>query len=199
MGAYSPAPVVEGAALDKVIETILVPTLHALRREGIDFRGTLYAGLMMTKGGPRVLEYNVRFGDPETQVILPRMTGDLGLLLAAAADGKLSDHGPIDIDERAAVGVVMASKGYPGSYQAGKLISGLEEAGAMDDVEVYHAGTRLRTGDIVTAGGRVLCVTALGDSLAEARDQAYRGVSEIDFEGAYSRTDIANRALAGAR
>ncbi|MDJ0974280.1 MAG: phosphoribosylamine--glycine ligase [Planctomycetota bacterium] len=198
MGAYSPAPVVEGALLDKVIKTILVPTMHGLRQDGIDYRGTLYAGLMITRGGPRILEYNVRFGDPETQVILPRITSDFGELLFAAADKKLADYGTIEESPDACVGIVLASEGYPGKYHAGKPISGLDTAGAMPGVAVCHAGTSQRDGRLVTAGGRVLCVTATGPGIAEAREAAYAGVKQIDFEGAYYRTDIANRALSRA-
>jgi phosphoribosylamine--glycine ligase len=195
MGAYSPAPVVEGAMLDKIVKTILVPTLHALKREGIAYRGALFTGLMMTKGGPRVLEYNCRFGDPETQVILPRIKSDLGLVFAAVADGKLDTMDALDIDDRAAVGVVVASEGYPAHYQVGKTICGLDAAEALDGVEIYHAGTRDRGGQIVTSGGRVLCVTALGDGFRTARDQAYAAVGKIRFEGAYTRDDIASRVL----
>ncbi len=195
MGAYSPAPVAEGAMLDKIIKTILVPTLHGLKREGVEYRGTLFAGLMITRGGPRVLEYNARFGDPETQVVLPRIKSDLGALLMAAADGKLRDVADVEIDERSAVGVVVASAGYPGGYQAGKEIRGLDAADAMDDVIVYHAGTREKDGVVTTAGGRVLCVTALGDSFDGARDRAYAAVDKIDFEGAFHRRDIGARGV----
>lgn len=195
MGAYSPAPIVEGAVLDKIVKTILVPTLHGLRSEGIDYRGALFAGLMMTKGGPRVLEYNVRFGDPETQVILPRVRGDFAQLLLAAAEKRLKDYVYEGEDPRSCVGIVMASGGYPAKYQAGKPIEGLEAAGAMEDVEVCHAGTSDRSGKMVTAGGRVLCVTALGDDLASARSKAYAATKAISFEGAYYRSDIGNRGL----
>lgn len=196
MGAYSPAPVAEGAALDKIIRTILVPTLHALRLEGIDFRGVLFCGLMMTKGGPRVLEYNVRFGDPETQVILPRIRNDMGLLLKAAADGKLDQfEAGLDLDPRAAVGVVMASAGYPGSYPVGRPVEGLDHAAGMQGVRVYHAGTSRKEERIVTAGGRVLCVTALADGHRAARDRAYEAVDAIRFEGGFHRSDIAHRVL----
>ena len=196
MGAYSPAPVVEGEMMDRIVRTVLVPTLHGMKREGAPFRGVLYAGLMITKGGPRVLEYNVRFGDPETQVLFPRMKGDLFEILCAAADGDLSRIDGLDLDERPCVGVVVASEGYPGAYQGGKEISGLKVAEAMEDVVVYHAGTRLSGERIVTAGGRVLCVSALGDDIEAARDRAYEGVDAIGFEGAYTRRDIGWRALA---
>ena len=195
MGAYSPAPVVTPALLERIERQILIPTLHALRLEGIDYRGTLYAGLMLTKGGPRLLEYNVRFGDPETQVILPRIKSDFALLLKAAADQTLADIDGIEFDDRTAVGVVMAAEGYPERYQTGKAISGLDQAGRLDDVQVYHAGTSDRSGQTITAGGRVLCVTALGDDVRAARDRSYEAVEQISWDGAYYRKDIAHRAL----
>ncbi len=196
MGAYSPAPVVEGDMTDRVIRSVLVPMIHGMKMEGVPFAGVLYAGLMITKGGPRVLEFNVRFGDPETQVILPRLRTDLFSILYAATEGRLADLGDLEVDPRACVGVVVASKGYPEAYQAGKTIQGLDEAAALEDVVVFHAGTR-QTGDrFVTAGGRVLCVSALGTGYREARDRAYAGVERIGFEGLYVRRDIAHRALA---
>ena len=198
MGAYSPAPVVEGEIMDRIVRTVLVPTLHGMKREGAPFRGVLYAGLMITKGGPRVLEYNVRFGDPETQVLLPRMKSDLFEILCAAADGDLSGIADLELDERPCVGVVVASEGYPGAYQGGKEINGLDAAADLDDVFVYHAGTRLSGDRIVTAGGRVLCVSALGDDIQAACDRAYEGVDAIGFDGAYTRRDIGWRVLARA-
>ena len=196
MGAYSPAPVVEvGDLMDRIVKTILIPTLHGLKREGIPFSGVLYAGLMITKGGPRVLEYNVRFGDPETQVLLPRMQNDLFGVLFAAAEGKLDEVEDIAVDPRTCVGVVMASGGYPGAYQGGKAIQGLDRAGARPDVLVYHAGTRRSGERLVTAGGRVLCVSALGEGFRGACDRAYEAVDDIHFEGAYCRRDIGWRAL----
>ncbi|HVG93300.1 MAG TPA: phosphoribosylamine--glycine ligase, partial [Planctomycetota bacterium] len=195
MGAYSPAPVLTDKILDVVVRTILVPVLHALKREGIEYRGVLYAGLMLTRGGPRVLEWNCRFGDPETQVILPRLTGDLGAVLLAAANGKLDAVEALEVDPRPVVGVVMASEGYPEAYKAGRPILGLDEAGRMEDVTVYHASTRRKDGALLTAGGRVLTVTALGRDFADARDRAYKGVGAISWEGEQHRTDIARRAL----
>lgn len=195
MGAYSPAPVVEGPVLDKVVRTVLVPMLHGLRTEGIEFRGVLYAGLMITKGGPRVLEFNVRFGDPEAEVILPRLSCDLFELLYTAAGDKLASIAEPTFDPRPCVGVVLASGGYPGPYQAGKRIEGLDVTEAMDDVRVYHSGTRLREDAIHTAGGRVLCATALGDDFAAARDRAYQAVDALHFENVYVRRDIAKRAI----
>ena len=196
MGAYSPAPIVEGAMLDKVVRDILVPVLNGLKMEGIPYRGVLYAGLMITKGGPRVVEFNARFGDPETEVMLPRLKSDLFEILHKAATGRLLELDAPDIDTRPCVGVVLASGGYPGSYQAGKPIYGLEDAAEEQDVFVYHAGTRRRDdGGLSTSGGRVLCVSALGKDYQAARDRAYRAVSKIRWEGAYHRTDIAHRVL----
>ncbi len=199
MGAYSPAPVVEGGDLmDRIIRSVLIPTLHGMKREGTPFSGVLYAGMMITKGGPRVLEYNVRFGDPETQVLLPRLKSDLFEILFAAADGNLSDIPDLELDDRACVGVVVSSAGYPGAYQGGKTITGLADAAALDGVEVFQAGTRISGDKMVTAGGRVLCVSALGDDIRTARDRAYEGIDVIAFDGAYHRRDIAHRALARA-
>lgn len=196
MGAYSPAPVVEGEMMDRIVRTVLVPTLHGMKREGTPFAGVLYAGLMITKGGPRVLEYNVRFGDPETQVLLPRIRSDLFEILYAAARGTLSGIEDLDVDPRPCVGVVVASAGYPGAYPGGKPISGLPEAEALEDVEVYQAGTRLRGDELVTAGGRVLCATALGEDFQTARNRAYEAVDRIAFDGATCRRDIGWRVLA---
>ncbi|RLB46289.1 MAG: phosphoribosylamine--glycine ligase, partial [Deltaproteobacteria bacterium] len=173
MGAYSPAPVVEGRMLDRIVRDVLVPVLDGLRKEGIEYRGVIYAGLMITKGGPRVIEFNARFGDPEAEVMFPRLKNDLFEILYTAADGKLSDELVPEFDERPCMGVIMASGGYPGPYTTGKPISGLETADALEDVAVFHAGTRKRSdGGTSTAGGRVLCVSALGKDLQEARDRA---------------------------
>jgi phosphoribosylamine--glycine ligase len=196
MGAYSPAPVLTEKILDVVVRTILVPTLHALKREAIPYRGVLYAGLMLTRSGPRVLEWNCRFGDPETQVVLPRVRGDLAALLLAAANGDLGGVESLDVDPRPVVGVVMASEGYPEAYKSGKAIHGLEAAARVEGVTVYHASTRRKDGTLQTAGGRVLTVTAIGDDFQDARDRAYRGVGAISWEGEQHRTDIAHRALA---
>ena len=195
MGAYSPAPVVEGDMMDRIIRTVLVPMVHGMKNQGAPFKGVLYAGMMITKGGPRVLEFNVRFGDPETQVLLPRIRSDLAEILLAAARGKLDEVADLEIDDRSCVGVVVASQGYPGAYQGGKTIDGLDAADAIDDVVVFHAGTRQTEGRMVTAGGRVLCVSALGDGFPAAREKAYEGVAAITFDGAYHRGDIGHRAL----
>lgn len=194
MGAYSPAPVVGESDWPAIRSRILEPTVAELRRRGIEYRGVLYAGLMFTANGPRVLEFNCRFGDPETQAILPRWDGDLGAALLACAAGRL-DPASIRWRPEACVTVVMAAAGYPGAYRKGDPIEGLEEAARLPGVTVFHAGTRLADGRVVTAGGRVLNVTALGAGIREARDRAYAAVERIRFEGAHFRRDIAERAL----
>ncbi len=194
MGAYSPAPVVTPEMEEHITRQILVPVVHALRVRGIRYRGVIYAGLMMTPGGPKVLEFNVRFGDPETQPILMRLKGDLVPALEAVVDGRLQETS-LEWDDRPAVCVVMASGGYPGSYEKGKPIIGLEDAAGMTDVAVFHAGTASADGRLVTDGGRVLGVTALGETVAEAKARAYDAVKKIQFDGAYYRTDIADRAI----
>ena len=195
MGAYSPAPVLTEKLLDVVVRTILVPILHSLKRENIEYRGVLYAGLMLTRSGPKVIEWNCRFGDPETQVILPRIRADVAELLLAAAKGTLDEVEGIDLDPRPVVGVVMASGGYPEAYAQGRAIRGLEKASAREGVTVLHAGTRKKDGEWQTSGGRVLTVTATGTDFADARDRAYAAVADISFEGEHHRTDIARRAL----
>jgi len=194
MGAYSPAPVVTEGLSALILEKILKPTVAGLKKRGIVYKGVLYAGLMITKDGPKVIEYNCRFGDPETQVVLPRLKTDFVNICMAVAQGKLS-HLNIEWDERPAACVVLASQGYPGNYPKGKPILGLEKAAKVPDAYVYHAGTSLEGGKVVTAGGRVLCVTGLGASIREAVEKAYEGVREIAFEGAHYRKDIAWRAL----
>ena len=195
MGAYSPAPVVTPEVMDRVVKEVLVPTVHAMNKEGRPFKGVLYAGLMMTEQGPKVLEYNVRFGDPEAQPLLMRLDCDLVDLLDAVVDGCL-DEADIRWDSRAAVCVVMASGGYPGEYEKGKPISGLDDAARIDDVQVFHAGTAVKGDEIVTAGGRVLGVTALGESTAAAIDRAYEAVGKIGWDGVQFRKDIGAKALA---
>ncbi len=195
MGAYSPAPLVDAEMLSWIEENVLVPTVHAMKRSRHPFRGVLYAGLMATNQGPKVLEYNVRFGDPECQPILMRLQSDLVDLLEATVDGRLDEIEPLQWDPRPAVCVVMASEGYPGPYEKGKVITGLDEAAALDDVKVFHAGTAIRDGKVVSAGGRVLGVTALGKSIATAKLQAYRGVKCIRWPGAWCRKDISDKAI----
>jgi phosphoribosylamine--glycine ligase len=197
MGAYCPAPLGTPELLQQIDEDVLVPTVHALKRSRRPFRGVLYAGIMVTNQGPRVLEFNCRFGDPETQPLLMRLKTDLLDLLEAAVDGRL-DEFPADRlewDPRPAVCVVMASQGYPGPYLKGKLITGLEDAARLPDVKVFHAGTRVENGLPLTDGGRVLGVTALGDTLAAAKRRAYDAVARIHFQGAFFRRDIADKAL----
>lgn len=200
MGAYCPAPLGTPEVMQEVEQHILVPTVHALKRSRRPFRGVLYAGLMLTNQGPRVLEFNCRFGDPETQPLLMRLRSDLLDLLEAAVDGTLEDFADdrLDWDPRHAVCVVIASQGYPGPYGKGKVITGLAEVARMPDVKIFHAGTRLENGLVVTDGGRVLGVTALGDTLAAARNLAYEAVSRIHFQGAFFRRDIAERAVTAA-
>ncbi|MBU0686984.1 MAG: phosphoribosylamine--glycine ligase [Candidatus Margulisbacteria bacterium] len=194
MGAYSPAPVVTDALMKKINDEILIPTIKGMEKEGVPYKGVLYCGVMVTKDGPSVLEFNVRFGDPETQVILPRMKTDIVDLFDAVIDGKLKDK-KIDWENKDCVCVVMASGGYPGKYEKGIEIKGLEAAAKLKDTVVFHAGTALDGEKIVTSGGRVLGVTALGKGIKAAIDAAYAAVSKISFEGAHYRKDIGKRAL----
>jgi phosphoribosylamine--glycine ligase len=196
MGAYSPAPVVTPALHEEVMRTVMEPTVRAMAAEGRPYRGVLYAGLMITSGGIKVLEYNARFGDPEAQPILLRMKGDLLPVLEACIDGRL-DTVSVGWHDDAAVCVVLASGGYPGAYPTGLPISGLEEAGREEGVVVFHAGTAERDGRIVTAGGRVLGVTARGATIRLAIDRSYRAAAKISFEGMHYRRDIGHRALRG--
>lgn len=198
MGAYSPAPVVTGSLNDEILEKILKPTVAALKRMGIVYKGVLYAGLMVTSEGPKVIEYNCRFGDPETQVVLPRLKTDFVNICMAVAQGKLS-HLNIEWDERPAACVVMASEGYPGAYPKGKVIEGLEKAASHTDSYVFHAGTAWDGDKTVTSGGRVLCVTGLGATIKEALDHAYQSIGDIHFQGAHFRKDIGWRALTNNR
>jgi phosphoribosylamine---glycine ligase len=195
MGAYCPAPLVDDDRLHWIEEHVLVPTVHAMRRAGRPFRGVLYAGLMMTNQGPKVLEYNARFGDPECQPLLMRLKTDLVDVLEAAITGRLGEIEPLEWDPRPAVCVVMASEGYPGEYTKGHPIRGLEEAAKLPDVKVFHAGTRSQDGRVVTAGGRVLDVTALGESIALAKLHSYTAVKCIRWPGAWCRKDISDKAV----
>lgn len=194
MGSYSPTPVITQDIIDFAVEKILIPTVHELRKDGRPFRGCLYAGLMLTHQGPKVLEYNVRLGDPETQVILMRLKSDLGKVLYAAADGKLDELEPLEWDPRPAVCVVMASAGYPGDYEKRKPIRGLEDVDKIADTKVFHAGTISSAGQVLTDGGRVLGVTALGDDLSQAKLRAYQAVKCIRWDGAWCRKDISDKA-----
>jgi len=197
MGAYCPAPLVDDAMLHLIEEHVLVPTVHAMKRARHPFRGVLYAGLMITNQGPKVLEYNVRFGDPECQPLLMRLKSDLLDVLEATVEGRLDELAPLEWDPRPAVCVVMASEGYPGKYDRGLPIRGLEEAAEVPNVKVFHAGTAIQNGQIVTNGGRVLGVTALGSSIPAAKLQAYTAVKSIRWSGAWCRKDISDKASLG--
>jgi len=196
MGAYSPVDFVDRPTERRIVEGILRATVAALEAEGIRYRGVVYAGLMLTDDGPKVLEFNARFGDPETQVLMPRLRANLGELLLACLEGNLS-HYRLAWAPEACVGVVLASSGYPGSSRTGMAISGLEAAAAMESVEVFHSGTVARNGRVVTAGGRVLTVTALGSDLPQARERAYEACDVIGFDGKTYRTDIATGPAQG--
>jgi phosphoribosylamine--glycine ligase len=198
MGAFSPANNWNSKLQAQFETEIMRPLLRGFLQEGIKFRGLLYPGLMITSEGPRVLEFNCRFGDPETQALLPRMKSDLLPLLEATIDGKIDPAKPdaIEWDTRAAVTVVLASAGYPGKYETGKSISGLEDAAKLEDVQIFHAGTKRANGEIRTAGGRVLAVTALGSTIEDARERVYTAVSRIHFENCQYRRDIALSAVA---
>jgi len=197
MGAYCPAPKATAELMAKIESEVFVPVVHAMKRGRYPFNGLLYGGIILTNQGPRVLEFNARFGDPETQPLLIRLKSDLLDLLEAVIDENLGDLDDAKVvwDARPAVCVVMASNGYPGKYETGKPIAGLDEVSKMADVKVFHAGTRLDNGRVLTDGGRVLGVTALGDTLAHAKTRAYEAVSKISFKGAHYRTDIADKAL----
>lgn len=194
MGAYSPAPFATQELMDEVIGNILIPTVHTMRRNNAEFRGVLYAGLMLTQQGPKVLEFNVRLGDPEAQTILMRLKSDLCDVLCAAADGKLKDLPSLEWDERTAVCVVMASEGYPGPISTGHPLRGLDDAARLPDTKVFHAGTAVQKGEIVNTGGRVLGVTALGKDVSEAKRKAYEAVKCIRWHGAWCRKDISDKA-----
>jgi phosphoribosylamine--glycine ligase len=194
MGTYSPAPFLTAAELQTVGDAILQPWLRGCVTDGIDFRGLLYPGVMLTKNGPKVLEFNARFGDPETQVYLTRLENDLVELLLASTEGRLANM-ELKWSPLASVCVVMASGGYPGNYPKGKPITGLAAANALPNTKVFHAGTALKDGQVVTNGGRVLGVTALGKDLRTAQTAAYAAVEKIHFEGAQFRRDIAAKAL----
>ena len=194
MGAYSPTPVVTDALLQQIERDILVPAVDALVREGVDYKGVLYAGLMLTQNGPKVLEFNCRFGDPETQPLMMRLKSDLLEVMLAVAEGRL-DRVELKWDPRPALCVVAASGGYPGDYRTGLPVSGIADADAMRDVKVFQAGTRAEGKTILTDGGRVLSVTALGNTIADAKKRAYEALAKIHFEGMYYRKDIGRQAV----
>jgi phosphoribosylamine--glycine ligase len=198
MGAYSPTPVVTDALLRQIEKDILVPAVDGLVREGIEYKGVLYAGLMLTASGPRVLEFNCRFGDPETQPLMMRLKSDLVDVMLATAEGRL-DEVTLKWDPRPALCVVATSRGYPGKYPTGVPISGIEKADSIPDVKVFQAGTRADGKTVVTDGGRVLGVTALGTTTAEAQRRAYQAISHIHFDGMHYRKDIGWRAVAAAK
>lgn len=194
MGCYSPVPAVDETLFNSIIDGIIGPTVQAMAAEGNPYTGTLYGGIILTERGPETLEYNCRFGDPETQVVLPRLESDLLEILLATVEGRLDEVRP-RWSPQACICVVVASGGYPGSYEKGKVITGLDAANEDPLVQVFHAGTALQDGQVVSAGGRVLGVTALGDDLRQAKDRAYAAIEKIDFEGMYCRRDIGWRAL----
>jgi phosphoribosylamine--glycine ligase len=190
MGLVSPVPFVTQRLMRQIESRVLLPALHGLRIEGIEYRGVLYAGLMITEAGPRVLEFNCRFGDPETQGIVRRLGSDLVPLLLAVARGELEKEAPPEWDARACVGVVAAAQGYPDKYEKGHVVQGLREAGEVEDAVVFQAGTRSDRGQTLTNGGRVLCVTALGTDVSAARERAYRAFDRVHWSGKYGRRDI---------
>jgi len=204
MGAYSPAPIVTQELFDKILHKIIYRIIDGLAKEGVDYKGALYAGIMIASDGPKVLEFNVRFGDPENQAIMPRLKSDLVEVMLATTEGKLSRFKRLLWDKRACVCVVCASGGYPGYYEKGKEILGLQEVDRMKDVVVFHAGTKIRESGVrsqglgvkyITNGGRVLGVTGLGNTIKEAIDKTYQAVEKIHFEGMHYRRDIGYRAI----
>jgi len=196
MGAYSPTPVVTEAMLRQIERDILVPVVDGLRRDGIEYSGVLYAGLMITQKGPKVLEFNCRFGDPEAQPLMMRLKSDLLEVMLAVAENRL-DTMTLEWDERPALAVVATSGGYPGPYKGGMPITGIAQADALPDVKVFQAGTKLVDGQVVTDGGRVLAVTALGNTIADAQQRAYAALKHISFEGMHHRRDIGHWAIRG--
>lgn len=194
MGAYSPAPVLPDKDLEQMADLTVRPVLRELARDGHPYKGVIYAGLMMTASGPRVLEYNVRFGDPECQPLLCRFNGDLATVMQQCASGRL-DPATVSFASQSALGIVLAARGYPGKYPKGMVISGLEEAEAMPGVKVFHAGTKVENMRWVSDGGRVLCVTAIGRDLADARKKAYEGIEQIRMRDSFYRKDIGDKGL----
>jgi phosphoribosylamine--glycine ligase len=196
MGAYSPTPVVTEKLLTQIEREILVPTVDGMIREGIDYKGVLYAGLMLTSAGPKVLEFNCRFGDPETQPLMMRLKSDLLEVMLAVAEGRL-DQVELKWDPRPSLSVVATSRGYPGKYMTGAPITGITDADGMADVKVFHSGTRFDGTHVVTDGGRVLSVTAIGNTIQQAQKRAYEAMSKIQFEGMHYRRDIGHWAVSG--
>jgi len=194
MGAYSPAPIVTADILKEIMQKIVYRSIDGLVKGGVDYRGVLYAGVMLTKDGPKTLEFNARFGDPETEAILPRLKSDLVEVMLATIEGKLSRIRTLEWDSRACVCVVCASSGYPGNYAKDKEISGLDQAAKLDDLVVFHAGTKKVGDKILTSGGRVLGVTGLGATIKDAINKTYTAVNKINFEGMHFRRDIGKKA-----
>jgi phosphoribosylamine--glycine ligase len=194
MGAYAPAPIVTPSVLLEVMDTILVPTVKALKKDGIIYKGVLYAGLMMTKHGPKVLEYNARFGDPETQAVMPLIKSDIVDLFLACIGGTLGKM-KLELEAGACINVVLASKGYPGNYEKGKEIKGLEYFKGKKGLFVFHAGTKKQGDKVVTAGGRVLNVTAVGRDIRSAIDTVYKNIDRVSFDGVYYRRDIGSKTI----
>lgn len=200
MGAYAYAPVVSGSIFKEIIDKIFTPLIQGFKRDGLIYKGILYGGIMIKEGQPYVLEFNVRFGDPETQVVLPKLRSDLVSVMLKTVNGDLNNC-QLEWDSRVCLGVVVASGGYPGKYEKGKEISGLDKVTELEDVFVFHAGTERKTRDegretiMVTSGGRVLSVAALGDTVSDAQDKAYKSIEKISFEGMYYRKDIGYRAI----
>ena len=194
MGAYSPAPVMTDDVCKRVMEEIIMPTLKGMKADGMPFKGVLYAGLMITDEGPKLIEYNVRFGDPECQVLMARLKSDILPVMLASSDGML-DRMVNRFEDRPAITVVMAVKGYPGDYESGSEIKGLEEAGKDPDVMIFHAGTKEEDGRIIATGGRVINITALGKTVGEARDKAYAAIDKIDWPEGFYREDIGWQAI----
>jgi phosphoribosylamine--glycine ligase len=194
MGAYSPAPIMSEEMSARVMRDIIEPTMRGMRARGAPYKGVLFAGLMLTKDGPKLIEFNARFGDPETQVMLPRLEEDLLPLLMACAKGNLRSE-PVRLSPRTALTVVYAAKGYPENPQKGSIIRNVEKAERMEHVIVFHAGTKRVGADLVASGGRVLNVTGLGSSVKEARERAYAGLDAIDWPEGFCRRDIGWRAL----
>ena len=199
MGGHSPAGILDAATAERVLKEIVWPVLRGMNAEGRRFTGVLYAGLMLTDSGPKILELNARFGDPETEVILPRMQSDLAGLLLGAARGELDRFPALEIKPEACAGIVLCAGGYPGSYERGKPIRGINEAAKMAGVEIFHAGTALESGRLVTAGGRVLVVTACAPTIHEAAERAYAAADLIEFEGKHLRKDIGLRGVRESR
>lgn len=204
MGAYSPVPFVDDLMVRQIMDTCIAPTLKTLQSRGIDYRGVLYAGLMLTPTGPKIIEYNIRFGDPECQILMMRLTGDLAVTLKACADGNLAKtlmtvdrHDQLGLSDYDSITVVIAAKGYPEKVRVGDTISRINDADEVDGVKVFHAGTRVQDNKLVSNGGRVLNVTAIANDLHTARERAYEACSKIKFDGMHYRKDIAYQALDG--